>query len=134
MIVNKIEVPSSIEEDVNKDKTVWKNGQCVILHEGAKDTYYIGHETVTRTVVDEEKAEEKTVTLAFPVKTTAPATRDALINAAEMAVYNLKTAMDVASFAASMARKARENADDTEVKEHDDFIAWVKKELTRIGV
>ena len=41
--------------------------------------------------------------------------------------------MDVASFGASMARKFRENPDDPEVKEHDKFISWVKKELSGIG-
>jgi hypothetical protein len=42
--------------------------------------------------------------------------------------------MEVASFTASLARKYRDNPDDAEVREHDEFIAWVKDELSKIGV
>lgn len=127
--VNKIQVASSRETDDNKGLTEWKDGKCISLDEGTKISYYIGHETVIR--MEDEKEVE--VTLAFPIRVDKPAKRDALINAAEMAAYNLRTPMDVASFTASLARKSRENADDEEVREHDTFIAWVKDELTKIG-
>lgn len=44
----------------------------------------------------------------FPIRVEKPATRASLINGAEQAAYNLITVMDVASFNASLARKARE--------------------------
>lgn len=71
---------------------------------------------------------------AFPFRVKKPYSRDSAINTAEMEAYSLKTSMQVASFNASLARKSRENPEDEEVKEHDGFIAWVKEELTRIGI
>lgn len=74
------------------------------------------------------------VKIGYPVRCEKPVSRDSFINAAEMQAYGLKDAMASASFNASMARKWRENEGDAEVKEHDEFIDWVKKELTKIGV
>ena len=49
-----------------------------------------------------------------------------------MIAYDLKDAMEVASFNASLSRKYRENAKDDECKDHDAFIEWVKEELDAI--
>ena len=51
-----------------------------------------------------------------------------------MQAYNLRSSMDVASLNASLARKYRENNSDEEVKEHDEFIEFVKSELTKIEI
>lgn len=128
--LNYIEVPTAHEEDINAGLTAWKDGKMISMDEGSFKTLFIGHKTEVRT--DEDG--EKTVTLAFPVRVEKPVTRDKVINAAEMAAYDLTSAMDVASFTASLARKSRENEDNEEVSEHDDFIAWVKEELNGIGL
>jgi hypothetical protein len=128
---NYVEVPATMEEDMNKGLTRWVDGKYVSIDEGTHVTLYIGH--VTETITDEE-GEERTVVRAFPVRVESPVSRDAAINAAEMEAYGLRTAMEVASFAASIARKGRINPSDPEVTEHDEFIAWVKEELTGIGV
>lgn len=72
--------------------------------------------------------------VGYPVRCIKPVSRDAFINAAEMQAYGLRDALASASFNASLARKWRENPGDSEVKEHDEFIAWVKKELTKAGI
>ena len=51
-----------------------------------------------------------------------------------MLAYDLHNALEVASFNASPARKARNQEDAEEVREHDEFIADVKTDLTAIGV
>ena len=122
MIKNYVEIPSSIEDDINRDYTKWVNGKCVSLDEGVYITVFIGH------FIEEEK------TMAYPIRVEKPLSRDSLINAAEMQAYELTDAMSVASFTASLARKSRENENDEEVKEHDNFIEWVKDELTKIGI
>lgn len=73
-------------------------------------------------------------TFAWLVWLTKPLTRSRAINAAEQEAYGLRTAMEVASFNASLARKARLAETAEEVAEHDQFISDVKQELTRIGV
>ena len=54
--------------------------------------------------------------------------------AEEMEAYGLRSSMEVASLNASLARKHRLDPDDSEVTEHDNFIAWVKRELDSIGL
>ena len=120
---NYISVPASQDEDINQDATTWRNGKYISIDEGTHVTVYIDHQT----------DEEGNVT-AFPIRVEKPATRASLINGAEQSAYNLITAMDVASFNASLARKAREGETNYEVQEHDDFIQWVKDELTKIGI
>jgi hypothetical protein len=51
-----------------------------------------------------------------------------------MEAYSLNSAMDVASFNASLSKKFRENSNDEEVKDHDELINWVRTELTKIGI
>ena len=134
-VINYIEVPSTEEQDLNRGKTTWRNGKCVMLDEGRHVTIYIGHKEEYRygTGEDESSVEEKIMT-AFPIRVVKPLSKSASINAAEMNAYALPGAMEVASFNASLARKWRENINDTEVKEHDEFIKWVKEELKMTGL
>jgi hypothetical protein len=129
--LNKLQVPTTQAEDVNQPYTGWRDGKYVSIDEGSHITYFVGHESATAA---DEDGKERVITLAFPIRVAKPITRNAAINAAEMEAYGLSTAMEVASFTASMARKFRDNPDDSEVKAHDEFIAWVKNELTEIGV
>lgn len=129
--INYVDVPVVESEDINRSKTEWKNGQYVSIDEGNFVTLYIGHQ-VGAPIFDEEGVEHQTMK-AFPIRIMKPVNRDMAINAAEMEAYTLHSAMEVASFSASMARKHREDATNEEVKEHDEFISWVKEELTRIG-
>jgi hypothetical protein len=136
--LNYTAVPTTKEQDTNTDCSRWLNGRIVALEGRNEITYFIGHRTTTVYVQDEANPEavqqEQQATEAFAFTVKKPVSRDAAINAAEMEAYNLTSAMSVASFTASMARKYRDNPDDAEVKEHDEFIAWVKDELTRIGI
>lgn len=92
------------------------------VDEGDYITLYVGHRKT-------EDGEE-----AYPIRVKKPLTRDKAINAAEMQAYNLTTPLEVASFGTSLSRKHREDPDDSEVRDHDYFIDWVKNELTKIGV
>jgi hypothetical protein len=129
--LNYTQVPTTKKEDINTDRTKWLGDKIVSFDEGKYITLYIGH--FAETTTDDQGAEVRT-TYAFPIRIAKPLTRDAAINAAEMQAYQLTTPMEVASFAASMARKFRLNPDDEEVKQHDEFIEWVKSELTNIRV
>ncbi len=128
--INHTEVPSSYEEDLNKIYSKWKNGKLVSLDEGRYVTLFVGHQSEDYYDNDEKI----THTVAFPIRVEKPVNREKAINAAEMTAYGLSTAMDVASFTAALARKSREDAEDEEVVEHDDFISWIKSELTKIGI
>lgn len=130
-MINKIQVPKDKAQDINRSKTRWLDGKCVSLDEGPAVTLFLDH--TYETVTDEEGAEVEIV-LAFPVRVSKPVTRAKAINAAEMAAYGLTSADEVASLAASLSRKFRANINDTEVKEHDEFIAWTKTELDKIGL
>ena len=131
MIKNYIEVPVSQEEDINKGLTTWKDGKCISLDEGEYITVYVDHfNEISSDEEDNEIVGEK----AYPIRVEKPISRDKLINAAEQQAYGLVTAMDVASFNASLARKSRENEDSEDVQEHDEFISWVKNKLTEIGI
>lgn len=130
--VNYIVVPSTIEEAPVGAQ--FENGKCVRVDEGhGKETVFLGHYTETITEQRGDKEVENTITRAFAVRVDKPVTRGSIINAAEMEAYDLHSPMDVASLAADLARKSRANADDAEVKEHDEFIAWVKEEMDKIG-
>lgn len=86
------------------------------------------------TVSDSAVISTRLTRVGYPVRCIKPVSRDAFINAAEMQAYGLRDALASASFNASLARKWRENLGDSEVKEHDEFIAWVKEELTKAGI
>jgi hypothetical protein len=134
--INYQQVPTAEAEDCNRDITRWVGGRCVSLNEGTHTTLYIGHHVVTEQEQQEPDGDPVEVqrTYAMPIRVANPVTRDAAINAAEMTAYSLRDAMAVAAFAASMARKFRDDSTDPEVLTHDAFIAAVKQELTEIGV
>ena len=132
-----VEVPATMTEDQNRDKITWRDGLCVALDEGTHITLYLCHHSVSvpdTPAEDGAEAAMRDAVMAYPLRVEKPLTRDMAINAAEMAVYGLKNAMEVASLNASLARKHRADPDDQEVIEHDLFINWVKAELTNIGV
>ena len=108
-----------------------RDGQTVASELETATILYLGHEP--ETVIGEDGA-ELTQTRAFAVRVPNPVTRAAAIDAAERAAYGLHSADEVASFNAALARKSRQGEDADEVADHDQFIAWVKAELTRIGV
>lgn len=124
--INFVQVPSSKLEDDNLGKTIWKDDKYISLDEGKNITIFIGHYT--------EGSGENIVTRAYPIRLDKPITRDKAINSAEMEAYSLNSAMDVASFNASLSKKFREDPEDKEVKDHDELINWVRKELTKIGI
>lgn len=129
-------VPCCLDEDYAEEQSVWKNGKYVMCKGTITDTYYIGHETSEEIESlpseDEQTQEKKKVCRAFAIEVTKCATKSEIINSAEMIAYDLKNAMEVASFNASLSRKYRENSKDKECKEHDEFIEWVKEELNAI--
>lgn len=131
--VRKTRVPFSLAEDFTKENSVWKNGKYVMCKGVVTDTYYIGHETAKESEeLPSGKTQEKDVCKAFAIEVKKGATKSNIINSAEMIAYDLKDAMEVASFNASLSRKYRENAKDDECKDHDAFIEWVKEELDAI--
>lgn len=134
-VINYMQVPLSEADDLNRNKTTWRNGRLVMTDEGRSVTLYLGHrkETVSKAAGPGEPEERERMT-AFPVRVEKPLTRAKAVNAAEMEAYGLVGAMDVASLNASLARKWRENVNDLDVAEHDAFIAWVKAELDSSGL
>lgn len=114
-------VPASVGD--GRGELTRKNGVVVSYEHGNEVNVYLFHEQ------DEEGRD-----VAAEITMTYPLTRSRCINAAEMAAYGLQTAMDVASFAASLARKARLGEDPEEVAEHDAFIESVKAELDNLGI
>ena len=125
------EVPITMDKDINQDASTWRDNKYISIDEGTHVTIYIAHYIEPSTDVD-----GNTINMmrAYPIRVDKPISRDVLINAAEMQAFGLVTAMDVASFNASLARKSREGEDNEDVKEHDEFINWVKEELTKIGI
>ena len=133
--VNFTEVPTTAAESLNGAKETWKDGRLVALDEGRHVTLYLGHRTYTRTeAAPDGVVAERTATEAFAVRVAKPLTKAAAVNAAEMAAYGLRSAMDVASLNAGLARKWRENINDVDVREHDELMAWVKAELAATGM
>jgi hypothetical protein len=134
--LNYTSVPASRAEDINAANSRWLDGKIVSLESRNDITFYIAHRDITTMVQDSPDSEphEAAAVEAFAFTVKKPVSRDAAINAAEMEAYNLTSAMAVASFNASLARKHRENPDDAEVAEHDEFIALVKSELSKIGI
>ena len=128
MIKNFEIVPATKELDVNQGLTKWFDKKCISLDEGTHIKVFIAHFTESK---DDEGND---IIKAYPIRIEKPLSRDSIINAAEMQAYGLVTAMDVASFNASLARKSREGEDNSDVNEHDEFISWVKDELTKIGI
>ena len=120
ILINKVIVPSSTGDGVGS--LHYKDGKLVSYERGSVVNVYLFHE-------DDGENQR-----AFELTVDVPLTYDKCVNAAEMAAYGLRTAMDVASFNASLARKQRIGEDVGEVQEHDRFIGDVKQELTLLGL
>lgn len=120
MNINKVIVPNTIGDGVGR--LFFNDGKLVWYEHGSVVNVYLFHEQ------DGEDVRAMELTMAVPL------TYDKCLNAAEMAAYDLTTAMDVASFTASLARKERIGEDLEEVMEHDAFIREVKNELARLGL
>ena len=125
-----VEVPSVPEEDGNDEFSTWLDGKYVFLNEGEYLQIFLGHRSEEGVLNEHGNPRVE----AMRIRVRASAGREEIINAAEMSAYGLYSAMDVASFTASLARKSRENPDDPEVIEHDDFISWVKGELDKLEI
>jgi len=120
MIINKVIVPKSIGDGVGT-LNYNKEGKLVSYEHGSAVNVYLFHEQ------DGEEVRALELTM------TGPMTYAKCINAAEMAVYGLQTAMDVASFNAGLARKQR-SGQTADIQEHDGFIESVKLELEKLGI
>lgn len=114
--------------------TIFKEGQPVGCKLDNSTLLYLFREVEPGIELDTAPYEIPERVRAFVVEVDNPVTRAKAINASEMLAYNLHDALEVASFNASLARKARIQEDAEEVREHDEFIAAVKSELTAIGV
>lgn len=133
--LNKIEVPSTVEQDFNSANSVWKNGKLMIQRGTIHDVYFIGHESRTITEVlevDERETITRQGVFAFPIEVKKPASYGDVVNAAERQAYAIFSDEEAISFTASLSRKYREDNQDAEVLEHDQFIAYVKSELAPI--
>lgn len=117
-----------MELDINLNSTKWYDGKYILIDEGTYYYLYCSFHWITKWI------RWWCCQGNYPIRIEKPLSRDAVINAAEMQAYGLVTAMDVASFNASLARKSREGEDNSDVNEHDEFISWVKDELTKIGI
>lgn len=135
--LNYTEVPHTEATDTEKNQHTWKNGRCVMEDRTTEVQIMLFHrdETITEPAMQEGmEATTRDITKAWCFSIEKPITRDKAINAAEMEAYNLRSAMDVAAFAASLSRKSRTNETADEVREHDEFIDRVKDALTEIGL
>jgi hypothetical protein len=118
---------------MNARGTIFKEGQPVGCKLDNSTLLYLFREVEPGIELDTAPYEMPDRVRAFVVEVENPVTRAKAINAAEMLAYDLHNALEVASFNASLARKARNQEDAEEVREHDEFIAAVKSELTAIG-
>lgn len=109
-----------------------------MLDEGNAVTVYLDVHEEERTEMvssddgESERPEVRKVKVGYAVRCEKPVSHDGFINAAEMLAYGLRDEKALASFYASLSRKARNSEDSEEVKEHDEFVAWVKSELDKV--
>ena len=124
--INYQQVPSSIEEDINREKTTWSDGKIRKLDEGTHETFFIGHRQTE--VVDEEDVGH-VVTEAMAVRVKKPYSIQKAIKAATMSAYCLYDDEAYNIFQSSLAVKYRTNPNDAEVQSYDEFVAWVRSSL-----
>lgn len=135
-MIEKVIIPSDINDlpkDIDKNLYEWNKGKCICLKLGSTCEVYMFHEEINNPNLELYGNSEK-LTQAIKIVTKYPLSRANIINDAERLKYDLNTAMDVASFNASLARKSRLDPNDLEVKEHDEFIESIRSELTNIGI
>ena len=81
--IERMQVPSNIEEDCNKENTTWKDGLCVRMNEGKNSLVFFGHETAES--LDEEGNPIKNTTAYF-FRIPNPATDEEALNYAKSLV------------------------------------------------
>ena len=108
-------VPSTMEEDYNSSKSVWKDGKIQSLDEGNYVTMFIGHKTVK--TVDDAGVEQRVQ---------KPYSLDKAVMAGVMNAYGLLASQDYAALSEEIERKRRVNAEDTSVKDYDMLVDWIR--------
>lgn len=116
-------VPSTMEEDYNSSKTVWKDGKIQSLDEGNYVTMFIGHKTVK--TVDDAGVEHE-VTEAFPVRVQKPYSLDKAVVAGVMNAYGLMTSQDYTALSEEIEHKRRINSENSDVKDYDVLVDWIR--------
>ena len=123
--INYVQVPSKMDEDINKNKSTWRNGVYFKLDEGKFETYFIGHKQAT--ILEDET--EKNITEAFPVRVSKPYSVDKAVASAVMSAYNLQSSEDYNIFLGNLANKFRSDSNDADVLAYDKFTEWVRSSL-----
>lgn len=123
--INYVQVPSKMDEDINKNKSIWRNGVYFKLDEGKFETYFIGHKQAT--ILEDET--EKNITEAFPVRVSKPYSVDKAVASAVMSAYNLHSSEDYNIFLGNLANKFRSDSNDADVLAYDKFTEWVRSSL-----
>ncbi len=126
--LNYQEIPTTRKDDYNKERTKWIGDRLVSMDCGGMMLVYVGHHTET---VNDEEGNSVEKSYAWPIEVKHPVSRASIINAAEMQAYCLHTPLESASFNAALARKFRKDPQNDEVREHDEFIEWIKEELDK---
>lgn len=132
-ILNYQIVPSTIEEDINKNKTVWLNDKLFSLDEGAYITYYIGHYTETILEPKNESDDgteyiEKEVTYAYPIRIAKPFSIEKIITSATLKAYNI-TIDEYTAFINDINTRYSKNSGDELVLEYNSFVDWVRNSI-----
>lgn len=118
LTIHKVNVPNSIEEDTNRDRTVWVNGKLVEFDEGSHIIYYIDHQT-DYTV--DTNGGESMITLAYPIRVEKPVSNEKIIISALKNTYCLINEADFNNF----QLKLLQTSDSEEVKEYREFVSWI---------
>lgn len=121
--INYQQVPSTIEEDINKGKTEWKNGAIYKIDEGRFETYFIGHKKESTT---DEDGVESEIMVAFPVRVKKPFSIEKAVVAATMSAYSITSDEAYYIFLNRIFSLYRNDPENSEVMDYDAFCQWVK--------
>ena len=126
-----IETEKSAKENWDKNslkKSKFAEGYLSEVNLGSAIEVYIHPSTLSVKSEVEGKEVTTEVHQAYAIRCKAPVTYGKLIDAAEKQEYDVE-----AGEMEAINRKGRQDPKDPEVKLHDDFIAWVKDGLHKIG-
>lgn len=121
--IQKINVPNSIDEDPNKDKTIWIDDRIIEFDEGSHIIYYIDHQK--ESIVDED-GKESIITLAYPIRVEKPISQEKIIISAIKNAYCLVNDTDINNFQLKLLQISN---DSPEVIEYREFISWINDKL-----
>lgn len=124
LIIHKVNIPNSIEEDFNKERTTWIDGKLVEFDEGNHIIYYIDH--TTDTLIDEDGKEVLT-SLAYPIRVEKPVTQEKIIISAVKNTYCLIDDKDINIFQMKLLQA---DNDSVEKNEYREFINWINNGLS----